>query len=224
MTADIASVLLILAGAVGLFVSDRFRVDVVAVIVLLALSFAGVIEPAKAVAGFSSPVVVTIGAIFVLSFGLFRVGIASLLGRQILKLGKGGEKRLIFAIMITAAVMSFFMNTLGIVALLLPAVMDIARRTGRAPSRLLMPLTFGALLGGLTTLFATLPNLLASNALRDSGFQPFGMFDFVPLGVVAAVAGILYMTFIGRHASRSRHSKGIVFKRRGALARTLRTS
>ncbi|MDA1277096.1 MAG: SLC13 family permease [Verrucomicrobia bacterium] len=199
MTADIASVLLIMAGAVGLFVSDRFRVDVVAVIVLLAFSFAGVIEPAKAVAGFSSPVVVTIGAIFVISFGLFRVGIASLLGRQILKLGKGGEKRLILAIMITAAVMSFFMNTLGIVALLLPAVMDIARRTGRAPSRLLMPLTFGALLGGLTTLFATLPNLLASNALRDNGFQPFGMFDFVPLGAAAAVAGILYMTFIGRH-------------------------
>ena len=199
MTPEIISALLILAGAVGLFISERLRVDIVAIIVLLALAFAGVIEPAKAVAGFSSPAVVTVGAVFVLSTGLYKVGIANRIGGQILRFGSGGEKRLIFAIMSTSAVMSFFMNTLGVVALLLPAVMDIARRTGRAPSRLLMPLTFGALLGGLTTVFATLPNLLASHALRDHGYEPFTIFDFVPLGAAATGAGILYMVFVGRN-------------------------
>jgi uncharacterized protein with PhoU and TrkA domain len=83
--------------------------------------------------------------------------------------------------------------------LFLPAVMDLSRRSGIAPSRLLMPLTFGALLGGLTSMFATIPNLLASTALKDAGLRPFGVFDFLPVGGLAALAGILFMAFIGRH-------------------------
>lgn len=92
----------------------------------------------------------------------------------------------------------YFMSTMAIVALLLPAVMDLSRRTGHAPSRLLMPLAFGAPLGGLTTMFATLPNLLASTALRDAGLRPFGIFDFLPVGGAAALAGIVYMAILGR--------------------------
>jgi di/tricarboxylate transporter len=87
---------------------------------------------------------------------------------------------------------------MAIVALLLPAVMDMSRRTGMAPSRLLMPMTFGALLGGMTTMFATLPNLLASTALRSAQLEPFGMLDFLPVGGAAAVAGIVFMTYVGR--------------------------
>lgn len=198
MTPDILVVLLVLAAAVAMFVSERLPVDLVAVLVLLALALTGLVTPTQAVSGFSSPAVVTICGIFILSAGLQRTGVANYLGRWVERLGGHSEVRLILALMSSAAVLSFFMNTMAIVALFLPAVMDLARRAGLAPSRLLMPLTFGALLGGLTTMFATLPNLLASEALKQAGLRPFGIFDFLPAGGAAAVAGILFMAFIGR--------------------------
>ncbi len=198
MTPDIAIVLAVLVGAVTLFVTERLRVDLVAVLVLLALALTGLVTPAQAVSGFSSPAVVTICGIFILSAGLQRTGVASYLGRGVERVGGRSEVRLILALMGTAAVLSYVMNTMAIVALFLPAVMDLARRTGLAPSRLLMPLTFGALLGGLTTTFATLPNLLANAALKDAGLRPFGVFDFLPVGGAAAVAGILFVAIVGR--------------------------
>jgi len=198
MTPDIIIVLLILAAALILFITEWLRADLVAVLVLLALALSGLVQPAEAVSGFSSPAVIAVCAIFVLSAGLLRSGVAGWLAGWIGRIGARSELRLVLVIMVTSAVLSFFMNTMGIVALLLPAVMDLARRTGLAPSRLLMPLTFGALLGGLTTTFATLPNLLASAALKDAGLTPFGLFDFLPVGTTAAVAGILFMTFVAR--------------------------
>ena len=198
MNTEIVLVLGVVAATLALFLHGRLRVDLVALLVVLALVLLRLVSPSEAVAGFSNPVVITIGAVFVLSAGLYRTGVASVLARQILRVGGTSEGRLLLAIMVAVAVMSFFMNTVGIVALMLPAVMDIARRTGRAPSRLLMPLSFGALLGGLTTLFATLTNLLASNALRDHGFKPFGIFDFIPVGATAAGAGILFLAWVGR--------------------------
>ena len=198
MTPDILMVLAVLGGAIALFVTDWLRVDLVAVLVLLALALTGLVTPAQAVSGFSSPAAVTICGIFILSAGLQRTGVASSLGRWVEQLAGGSEGRLMVALMGTAAVLSFFMNTIAIVALFLPAVMDLSRRTGHAPSRLLMPLAFGALLGGLTTMFATLPNLLASTALKDAGLRPFGLFDFLPVGGAAALAGILYMVLVGR--------------------------
>jgi len=198
MTLEILIVLLIVTTAVLLFVTEWLRADLVAVLVLLALAFSGLVRPAEAVGGFSSPAVIAVCAIFVLSAGLLRSGVAGWLADWIGRIGARNEVRLVLAIMVTSAVLSFFMNTMGIVALLLPAVMDLARRTGFAPSRLLMPLTFGSLLGGLTTTFATLPNLLASAALKDAGLTPFGLFDFLPVGVTAVVAGILFMALLGR--------------------------
>ena len=144
MTPEILMVLLILAVGVFLFVTEWLRADLVAVLVLLALAVSGLVQPAQAVSGFSSPPVIAVCAIFVLSAGLFRSGVAGWLASWIERLGARNEARLILAIMAISAVLSFFMNTMGIVALLLPAVMDLGRRTGLAPSRLLMPLTFGA--------------------------------------------------------------------------------
>jgi di/tricarboxylate transporter len=195
---EIALVLGILVVAVLLFVTERVRVDVVALMVLATLGLTGVITPAEAVSGFANPAVVTVWAVFILSGGLSRTGVAGILGRQVLRLAGSSEARLVFVIMMTSAFMSAFMNNVGVAALLLPVVMDIARRTGRAPSRLLMPLAFSSLLGGLMTQIGTPPNILVTAALEENGLEPFKMFDFAPAGGAVVVAGILYMTFVGR--------------------------
>ncbi len=199
MTPEITLVLVILFTAVGLFLSNRVRVDLVALLVLVVLTLTNIITPAEAVAGFSNPAVITVWAVFIISGGLAQTGIADWLGRQMLHFAGHGEMRLILIIMLTAALLSSFMNNVGVAAMLLPVSMEIARRTRRSPSRLLIPLSFGALLGGLTTLVGTPPNILASNALREAGLEPFSLFDFTPVGLVLLLIGTLFMTLIGRH-------------------------
>jgi di/tricarboxylate transporter len=189
----------IMALAVVLFVTEWLRVDVVALLVLAALALIGLVTPAEAISGFSSPAVITVWAVFILSGALSRTGVASLIGRQVLRLAGTGELRLMAVIMLTAGVMSAFMNNVGVAALLLPVVMDIARRTDRPPSRLLMPLAFGALLGGLTTLIGTPPNILVSDALLAYGLRPFGLFAYAPVGVAVMLAGVAFMVLAGRH-------------------------
>ncbi len=199
MTPQIALVFGILIIAATLFVTEWLRMDLVALLVLGALALAGLVTPSEALSGFSSPAVVTVWAMFILSGSLSQTGVANLVGRQVLRLAGEGELRLVVVVMLTASVMSALMNNVGVAALLLPVVMDIARRTGRPPSRLLMPLAFGSLLGGLNTLIGTPPNILLSAALRDAGLRPFGMFDYTPTGVVVTLAGVLFMATIGRH-------------------------
>lgn len=198
MTPDIALVFVILAVAVVLFITDKLRVDVVALLVLGSLALSGLVTPAEALSGFSNSAVITVWAVFILSGGLSSSGVANVIGRQVLRLAGRGELRLLVVIMLTAGIMSAFMNNVGVAALLLPVVMDIARRTGRPPSKLLMPLAFGSLLGGLTTLIGTPPNILASDALRDFGLRPFGLFDYTPVGLVVMLAGVLFMALVGR--------------------------
>jgi len=192
-------VLAIVILAVGLFVTERLRVDLVALLVLVGLVLTGLLTPTEALSGFSSPAVVTVWAVFILSGGLSRTGVAGRIGHYVLRLAGKGEVRLLVVIMLTAAIMSAFMNNVGVAALLLPVVMDIARRLELAPSRLLMPLAFGALLGGLTTLIGTPPNILVSDVLRDYGLNPFRLFDYTPVGVTVLVAGIAFMALVGRH-------------------------
>lgn len=199
MTIQIALVLIILGLTAFLFVTERLRVDLVALLVLVSLALTGLVSPAEAVSGFSSPAVITVWAVFILSGGLARTGVAGMIGRQVLYLAGQGEARLALVIMLTAGGMSAFMNNVGVVALLLPVVMDIARRMNRPPSKLLMPLAFGALLGGLTTLIGTPPNILVSDALRDYHLPPFRLFDYTPLGLTVMLMGITFMVLVGRH-------------------------
>jgi di/tricarboxylate transporter len=199
MTPDIAAVLAILGAAILLFVTERIRVDVVALLVLVGLALTGLVTPAEALSGFSNLAVVTVWAILILSAGLARTGVAGIVGRQVLRVAGGSEVRLIVVIMLTVGVLSGFMNDIGVAALMLPVVVDIARRTGRAPSKLLMPLAFAALLGGLNTLIGTPPNILVSEALRERGLKPFLMFDYTPVGVIVMLAGIAFMALVGRH-------------------------
>ena len=204
MTLQIIVVLVILLLATVFFVTEWLRVDLVALLVLSSLAVTGLIAPSEAVAGFSSPAVITVWAVFILSGGLARTGVAGFIGRQILRLAGQGEVRLLVVIMLTAGFMSAFMNNVGVAALLLPVVMNIARRTGRHPSKLLMPLAYGALLGGLNTLIGTPPNILVSDILRDYGLRPFQFFDYTPTGLAVLFMGIAFMALVGRHLLPSR--------------------
>ncbi|MCZ6727819.1 MAG: SLC13 family permease [Acidobacteria bacterium] len=205
MTFEIGLVFGILVVAVFLFVTELVQVDLVALMVMVSLALTGLISPTDAVSGFSNPAVITVWAVFILSGGLARTGVAGILGRQVLRLAGNSEARLILVIMLTAAFLSAFMNNVGVAALLLPVVMDISRQTRRPPSKLLIPLAFSSLLGGLMTLIGTPPNILVSAAMEENGLKPFEMFDFTPVGVVVVVAGIAYMVLVGRRILPSRN-------------------
>ena len=163
----------------------------VALLVLGGLALTGMVTPGEAVSGFSNPAVVTVWAVFILSGGLTRTGVANIIGRNILRLAGRREFLIVTVVMLSAGVMSAFMNNVAVAALMLPVVMDISRQTGHPASRLLMPLAYGSLLGGLTTLIGTPPNILISEALRDNGLTPFKFFDYTPVGVAVMVAGII---------------------------------
>ena len=199
MPLDIILVLSVLGLALLLFITERVRPDVVALLVLGSLALSGLLSPEEALAGFSNPAVVTVWAMFILSAGLNQTGVAKIIGTQVLRFAGQQEARMIFVIMFSAGTMSAFMNNIGVAALMLPVVMDIAKRTGRSPSRLLMPLAFGCLLGGLTTLIGTPPNLLISYALEENGLPPFQLFDFTPVGLGVMLGGILFVALVGRH-------------------------
>ena len=199
MTPEIVLVLTILAAAVVLLITEWIPMEVTALLSLGAVSLTGLVTPVEALAGFSNPAVVTVWAVFILSGGLTRAGVANAIGHFVLRMAGTRETTMIIVIMTTAGVMSAIMNNVAVAALMLPVVMDIARHTGRPPSRLLMPLAYGSLLGGLTTQIGTPPNILVSDALRDAGLKSFTFFDFTPVGLLVMFSGIAFMTFIGRH-------------------------
>jgi di/tricarboxylate transporter len=199
VTPEIALVLTILAASVVFLITEWIPMEVTALLSLGAVSLTGLVTPVEALSGFSNPAVVTVWAVFILSGGLTRTGVANVIGHFVLRMAGTHETTMIIVIMTTAGVMSAIMNNVAVAALMLPVVMDIARHTGRPPSRLLMPLAYGSLLGGLTTQIGTPPNILVTDALRDAGLKSFTFFDFTPVGLAVMFSGIAFMTFIGRH-------------------------
>ncbi len=200
MTFEIALVLGILAISLVLFISEVIRMDLVALLVLgaLAIGLPHIVTAERAFAGFSNSAVITVWAMFILSEGLTRTGIADIIGRQVMRIGGRQEFTLIIVIMITGAVLSAFMNNIGVAALMLPVVIEVARRTRIPASRLLMPLAYSTLLGGLMTLIGTPPNLLISESLVLNGYEPFELFDFTPIGGAVMFIGVLFVAFAGR--------------------------
>lgn len=198
MTFTIALTLAILLAAILLFVTERLRPDLTALFVLVILVIAGLVTPAESISGFSNPAVVTIWAVFILSAGLARTGVASKLGDQVMRLAGSGENRLIAVLMSSTALLSAFMNNIGVAAMFLPVTIDIARRTRLAPSRLLLPMAYGSLLGGMLMLIGTASNLVISDFLREAGLRPLRLFDFTPIGLVILFVSVLYMTLLGR--------------------------
>ena len=199
MTIEIVLVLAILIISVVLLISEIIPMEVTALLTLGAVALTGLVPPADALSGFSNPAVVTIWAVFIVSGGLTRTGVANVIGNFVLRLAGSKESTMIIVIMTTAGVMSAIMNNVAVAALMLPVVMDIAQHTKRHPGRLLMPLAYGCLLGGLTTQIGTPPNILVTEALQQEGLVPFRFFDFTPVGLIIMVVGTLFMAYVGRH-------------------------
>lgn len=198
MTPDMWITLAILTTALVLFVTEWLRIDVVALLVVLALMLTGILEPAQAVSGFSSTIVVLIISLFIVGGAVFRTGLASMISNQILRLAGTSETRLMVVVMITVAVMSAFISNTGTVALLLPAVVSLAASTKISISKMLIPLAFSSSLGGAMTLIGTPPNLVVSDVLAAEGYEPFSFFSFLPVGSVLVVTGVVFFLYIGK--------------------------
>jgi len=188
--------LVIIIIAVILFVTNRIRSDLVALMVMVSLGLTGIVTSKESFAGFSSSAVMTILGISMISVALQMTGATNSLGKIMLKLGGESETRLVLMVASVSALLSLFMNNIAAVGVLLPAVMSLSRRSRVAPSRLLMPLAFGTILGGMATLLTT-SNIIVSGALREAGLPSFGLLDYFPVGGPVMIVGILYLAFIG---------------------------
>lgn len=200
MTNNIILQFTLVALAVVLFASGRVRPDLVAVGVILVLMLTGQLTPAESLAGFSNSLVLMIVGLFIVGEGLSRTGIAHALGDGLLKRAGGSETRLLVNIMLVVALLSAFMSSTGAVAVFIPVTMTLSRRTGTPVARLLMPMAFASLFGGMLTLIGTPPNLAVSNELERISGQPFGFFDFTPLGLIVLVVCMIWVVLIGRRS------------------------
>jgi len=188
---------LFLGIAALLLVRNILRPDIVALLLMLALGLSGILTPQESFSGFSRSAVVIMMSAFILADGLRRSGATERLGAFIVRLFGAGPRRMTFGVMTAAALLSLFMNNIAAASLLFPVISGVARRSKMSSSRLLMPLAFGTILGGMATLLTT-TNIITSGILRDVNLPGFGLLDFAPIGLPLAFAGILFVTLWGR--------------------------
>jgi di/tricarboxylate transporter len=193
MNFELAVVLLMLAAAIAMFVANRPRMDAVALLVLVAMPFTGVITMNEALAGFSDSSIVLIAALFVIGEGLVRTGVARRLGDWLDAKAGTSENRLLVLLMAAVGGLGSLMSSTAVVAIFIPVVLRISQNRGMSPGRLMMPLSFAALISGMLTLVATAPNLVVNAELVRQGAQGFSFFSFTPFGLPILVLGILYM-------------------------------
>jgi di/tricarboxylate transporter len=190
---DLALVLLLLAAAIAMFVMGRPRMDAVALIMIAMLPLTGVITVEEALAGFSDGNIVLIAALFVIGEGLVRTGVARRLGDWLNSKAGSSETRLLVLLMAAVAGLGSIMSSTAVVAIFIPVILRISQSTGTAPSQLMMPLSFAALISGMLTLVATAPNLVVNAELVRQGAEGFHFFSFTPFGMPVLLLGILYM-------------------------------
>ncbi len=207
MTVDQALILAVLAAAIVMFLWGRWRHDMVALGALLACLGLGLVPAEEAFAGFGHPAVITVAAVLVLSRGLQTSGAVDMLARTILP-SKGGPMLAVGSLTVLAALLSGFMNNVGALALLMPVALQVAAQQNLPAGKVLMPLSFGSILGGMTTLIGTPPNLIVSGFRRGVAGDGFAMFDFTPVGLAVAATGILFIVLIGRHLVPARERAG----------------
>jgi len=198
MTTQIATVLALLLVAVILFCIERIPIEIVALLLVIALVLTKTLSASEAFAGFGNDIVITIAGLFILTGGLAKTGVIDAVGRRLHRTAGDSEFRITALIMFAAALCAAVMKNTTTTAMFLPVVLGIASRRGISPSRLLMPLAFGAILGGTCTLIGTSTNLAVSGALPRYGIEPFTMFELTRVGVAIVGVGMLYMLMLGR--------------------------
>ena len=196
MTVEQGIVFAVLAGAMVLFVFGRPRYDVVAALALIVSVGTGVVPAAAAFSGFGHPAVITVAAVLIISSALKNAGIVDYLA-QLLSTHLSGPRLQSIGLIGLCALVSAFMNNVGALAVLMPVALETARREGLSPAELLMPLSFGAILGGLATMIGTPPNVIIASFREQALGEPFHMFDFTPVGAVIAIAGVVYLVSVG---------------------------
>ncbi|MBN2038570.1 MAG: SLC13 family permease [Spirochaetes bacterium] len=199
MTLDIMLVLIVLAIAIFLFISKFFRIDIIAILVMVTLPWLGLIKTEQIFAGFASNAVITTIAVMILAYGLDRSGLINRIIKPIVKTSGSNEKRLIVLISITSGIASAFMPNIGAVALFLPAMLRITKTTDISASHLLMPMAFSTLLGGTLSMVGSSPLLILNDLLKHTGQKEFSLFTVTPVGVALLAAGVLYFFFLGKY-------------------------
>jgi len=182
--------------ALVLFIWGRWRYDIVALMALLAVTVTGIVPGREAFSGFGHPAVVTVAAVLVISKALLNSGVIDVISSNLFRIG-GNTYLQVAALTLTVTLLSAFMNNVGALAIMLPVAIQVARKNGTSPSVLLMPLAFGSLLGGLTTLIGTPPNIIIALSRSEHGGEPFGMFDYTPVGAVIALSGVAFISLLG---------------------------
>lgn len=204
MNSDLAIVLAILVAAIVLFVVGRPRSDAVALLVMLLLPLSGTVSYREALDGFSNPNIILIACLFVVGEGLVRTGVAQAVGDLLLRHGGRSEGWLVLLVMGAVGLMGSVMSSTAVVAIFIPIVLRISRKSGMASRRILMPMGVAASISGMLTLVATTPNLVLNSALGYAGYTGFRFFDFTPVGAVVLAGGIAYMLFARRFIDTGR--------------------
>ncbi|MDH3702354.1 MAG: SLC13 family permease [Alphaproteobacteria bacterium] len=207
MTGEQIYVFAVLAATLGLFIWGRWRYDIVALLALLAVLLGGIIPAESAFVGFGHPAVITVAAVLVISRALQVSGVVGWIAKRLAEAELSPSLQ-VGAITALVAALSGFMNNVGALALLLPVVLQIAKKSGREPRELLMPLAFGSLLGGLTTLIGTPPNIIVAAVRADYADSAFGMFAFAPVGAAIAAVGVVFVSVIGWRLIPSHEGSG----------------
>ena len=185
--------LIILIITVAMFIWGKVRADIVALTALAALLVFGILTPAEALAGFSSPIVVMMIGLFVVGGAIMQTGLAKLTGNKLMALSRGNETITFLLVMLVTSFIGAFVSNTGTVALMMPIIMSLAAGSGMQSSRFLMPLAFAGSLGGMLTLIGTPPNLVIDEVLTEAGFKPLAFFSFFPVGIIVIAIGIIVL-------------------------------
>lgn len=194
----IAITLILLIVAVVLFATEKIPVDVVGILLVIGLVLTNVLTVQEGLSGFGDNIIITIAGLFILTGGLIKTGLVDLIGRRLYKIAGSNEFLLTALIMAVAAISASVLKNTTTTAMFLPVVIGLASRAKVSPSKLLMPLAFGAILGGSCTLIGTSTNLAVSGAMQRYGMEPYSMFELTPVGIIMVVVGLVYMLFVGR--------------------------
>ena len=205
MTTDQMIIFAVLAATLGLFIWDKLRYDIVAVLALLTVALTGLIPADDVFSGLGHPAVITVAAVLIIGQALVNAGVVDAIARQLTKAGDSPTLQMA-ALTVTVAICSGFMNNVGALALLMPVAIWMSRQGGHSPSMFLMPLAFGSLLGGCLTLIGTPPNIIIASYRTQTDSPAFGMFDFLPVGIAVTVVGLLFLVFLGRFLTPQRQA------------------